>query len=138
MNWMRSFLDVLKRLTGVTARRNRALRYANDWAETVNQFLKTHNLNENINIDKFLENRGNIMFEISVLAHNGRSLIEQIGNLKNKQVALLVAEMVGYVESIRRYLFSPSAQKERLRQVLIKLRTSCESLQKNLAEIKRQ
>jgi hypothetical protein len=138
MNWIRSFLDVLKRLTGVTARRNRALRYANDWAETVNQFLKTHNLNENINIDKFLENRGNIMFEISVLAHNGRALVNKAGNLKNKQVALLVGEMVGYVESIRMYLFSPSAQKERLRQVLIKLRTSCESLQKNLAEIKRQ
>jgi hypothetical protein len=78
------------------------------------------------------------MFEISVLAHNGRALVNKAGNLKNKQVALLVAEMVGYVESIRRYLFSPSAQKEKLRQVLIKLRSSCESLQKNLAEIKRE
>jgi hypothetical protein len=132
---MKSIRIVINRLTGVTARRNRALRYANDWAESINHFLETRKLSENIDINKFLEHGGEVMFEITVLSHKGRTLVRQAGNLKDKQVAELIRAMTGYLDSTRRYLFSPAAQKEKLRQTLINLRTSCQDLQKILAEI---
>jgi hypothetical protein len=138
VNWIQSLRIIFDNLSGATARRNRALRYTRDWAEAVNQFLKTNNQYNSVDVEKFLEKIGDVKFDISVLAHNGRAVGSKANNLKNKQAALIIDEMNENVESIRRYLFSPAAQKEKLRQGLTKLRESCDALQKTLAEIKRR
>jgi hypothetical protein len=136
MNWIKRFLNVLYHLTGVTGRRKRALRYANDWVEEISNFLKAHDQYENVDIDKFLEKIGDIKFEIVVLAHNGRNLMGKAGHLRDKPTSELITEMADNVNSIRRFLFSPTVQKERIRQALVNLKTSSEKLQKSLAEIK--
>jgi hypothetical protein len=138
MNGIKSILIVVNRITGSTERRKRALRYANDWTEDIVKFYKSHNQYENIDVEKFITASGDVKFDISVLAHCGRSLIKHAGNLKNQQASSFIHEMVNNVENIRRYLHSPAAQKERIRQGLINLRVSCAELQKILVIIKQQ
>jgi hypothetical protein len=138
MNLFDSIKIIFNRLSGATARRSRALRHANDFTEAIKKFLTSYDQYENVDVNQFLEKSSEIKFDVSVLVHSGRSVARQAGSLKNKPAVLLIDEIVENMESVRRYLFSPSAQKDKLRQALIKLRTSGEELQKNIAEIKRQ
>jgi hypothetical protein len=128
---------IFNRLSGATARRNRALRHTSDFTEAIKKFLTSYDQYENVDINRFLEKSSEIKFDVSVLAHSGRSVAKLAVSLKNKPAVLLIDEIVENMESVRRYLFSPSAQKEKLRQALIKLRTSSEELQKFITEIKR-
>jgi K+-sensing histidine kinase KdpD len=132
---IRAFFNVFKRLAGVNVRYNRVLRTVKDWAETLNQFLVKYGLEENTGTDKLLANSGDVKFELTEIVYKGRPLIAKAGKLKNKKVAPMIAGIIDSVESIRRYLINPALQRERLKQGVINLRLSLETLQKNLAEI---
>jgi hypothetical protein len=135
MGWMKSILEIWNRLTGVTGRRIKALRHANDWAETVDVFIKAHGLQDDANVEKFMGKSGDIKFEITTLIYSGRVLTEQSSYLKNKQVVRIIEEIVETLESIRRYLFSPALQKDRLRKAITILPLAVAQLQKGLADI---
>ncbi len=137
MKWIDSIVTAFNRITGITARRVKAQRSANDWLETVNQFIKTHAIEQdNVDMEKILGKSGDIKFELTTLTYSGRELLTQAGNLRNILAVELISEIVDTLDRIRRYMFSPALQKERLRQALLKLHSSAGELQKFLAEIK--
>jgi hypothetical protein len=138
MKLIESIKIIFNRLSGAMARRNRALRHTNDFTEAIVKFYTSYDQYENVDVNMFLEKSSEIKFDISVLIHSGRSVAKLAGSIKNKPAILLIDEMVENLGNIRRYLFSPSAQKDKLRQALIKLRTNNEELKKYLTEIKRQ
>ena len=137
MKWIDSIITAFNRFTGINARRVKAQRNANDWLETVNQFIKAHAIErDNVDMEKILDKSGDIKFELTTLTYNGREMQGRAGNLMNNAAVELIAEMVDNLDRIRRYMFSPALQKERIRQALIKLHSSAGELYKIFTENK--
>ena len=137
MKWIDSIITAFNRFTGITARRVKAQRNASDWLETVDQFIKAYAIEQdNVDMEKILGKSGDIKFELTTLTYNGRELLGRSGNLRNNAAVEVIAEIVDNLDRIRRYMFSPALQKERLRQALVKLRSSAGELYKILAENK--
>jgi hypothetical protein len=132
---LKAFWEILKRLAGVTARHNRALRAVNDWTGTVVQFFQKYQLSEDTGTDKLLANSGDAKFELTAIVHQGRLMADMAGKIRHKQVPRMIIEIVDSVESIRRYLINPKLQKDRLSRAIVVLRSSLEELQKLLAEV---
>ena len=135
MKCSQALIKSFKQLTGITARRVRALRQVGDWADEVKKFVESYDISENVQVENILGKSGDIKFELTVLSYKGRMLSGQAGCLKNKQTEKIIIDTVDILEKIRRYLFSPALQKERMRKALIDLAESSVALQKALAEI---
>lgn len=135
VNWFRSVTRFIYDVTGITEKQKKALRSAKDWVQTISEFIEKHDINDDVDVEKILAYGGDIKFELTTLNYNGRLLTEHAEKLRNKQAARLIGEISDNLDIIRRYMFSPALQKERLRQALIILRSSSIMLQKILAEI---
>jgi hypothetical protein len=96
------------RLTGAAARHNRALMEVRDWEVKVEAGL--------------LQNPGDAKFDLTGIVHKGRGMVETARDVKDKRVEPLVAGLVENMEVMRRYLMSPSLQKENLAGAVMELR----------------
>jgi hypothetical protein len=132
---IRAIWEFIRRLLGINARHNRVLDEVKDWTKTVARFLAKYGLDESDGTDKLLEESGDVKFELTEIVYKGRPLVSRADKLRDKAVLLMVAEIIEYAESLRRYLISPALQRERLDQAAIDLRSSLETLKKTLAGI---
>ncbi len=121
--------SVFNRLTGAAARHNRALGEVDEWHAKVEKFLGTYNLLKGkAALGNLLENCGDAKFDLTGIAYSGRGMAAKARDIKDKNVAPLVAGIVNNVEDIRRYLMNPSLQMESLTKTVGELRTSFKKL----------
>jgi hypothetical protein len=133
---LKAIWEFIKRLLGFNARHNRVLDEVKDWTKTVARFLAKYGLDESDATDKLLEESGDVKFELTEIVYKGRPLVSRARKLTDKEVLLMLAEIIEHAESLRRYLISPVLQRERLDRAAIDLRSSLETLKKTLAGIK--
>lgn len=111
------------RLTGAAARHNRALMEVRDWEVKVEQFLAAYKLLKGKSTTAgLLQNPGDAKFDLTGIVHKGRGMVETARDVKDKRVEPLVAGLVENMEVMRRYLMSPSLQKENLAGAVMELR----------------
>jgi hypothetical protein len=135
MSWMKSISEGWDDLTGMSGRRIKALRHASDWAQKLAGFITDFGIQDGTNIEGILDKGGDFRFELTSLIYSGRVLTGESGSLKNKQIARLIEEIVETLESIRRYLFTPALQINRLLKAIAILPLAVAQLQKDLAGI---
>jgi len=119
----------LNTLTGKTARRNRKLRVVSEWVDTISHFLQTYGLQDEIQLEKLLDQPGNAKFDLVGITHNGRPLASEAGELKGTGIQELVAGIVERADAIRRYLIKPDLQEEHLVKTLGEFQEHYEKLQ---------
>jgi hypothetical protein len=128
--------SIYSRLTGAAARHNRALKEVRDWEAKVEKFLVAYRLLKGkAGMAGLLENPGDAKFDLTGIVHKGRGMVETAWDVKDKRIEPLVAGLVENMEVMRRYLMSPSLQKENLAGAVVELRDYFAALQGALAEI---
>jgi hypothetical protein len=128
--------SIYNRLTGAAARHNRALREVKDWEANVEKFLVAYRLLKGKSgAAGLLDNSGDAKFDLTGLVHKGRGLAATARDVKDKRVVPLVTGIVENLEVIRRYLMSPTIQKENLFMATTELRDYFAALQGTLDEI---
>ncbi len=137
MGKLRAFLDTFNSLAGISARHNRALRDAKDWAESVHQFLSAYNLDGSGISDSLNEKIGEIKLELVTVTHRGRPLIKIAKNIRDKKVSPIIKETITGLETLRVTLNNPYMYDEMLSKDILILCTSFNKLQSTLSEIER-
>ena len=121
--------SMFNRLTGAAARHNRALGEVDEWHAKVEKFLGTYGLLKGkAALGNLLENCGDAKFDLTGIAYSGRGMATKARDIKDKNIAPLVAGIVDNVENIRRYLMNPSLQMEILTKAVSELRASYKKL----------
>jgi hypothetical protein len=119
---LRVIIVILNRLTGRSARHNRALRDIRDWTATVKQFLNDYELygSQDTGI---------------LLSHKGGRLVPAAASISHAHVFPLLVKVIDEVENTRRTLMNPASRDIRLPEVVTGLCVSFEKLQEKLSEI---
>jgi len=128
--------SIFYRLTGVAGRHNRSLRDVNDWAATVEKFLRTYGQwRSNAGLDVLLESSGDAKFDLTGIDHNGRVMVVRAREIMDRSIEPLVAKTVDDVAVIRKCLISPSLKNEKLPEAVAELRADFKKLNGALKKI---
>jgi hypothetical protein len=126
---------ILNRLTGKTARHNRALRDVRDWTAGVQKFLNDYRLYGSPDMDTLLQNSSQANFDLIAMAYKGHNLTSEAASITRARITPLLVGVIDGVESMRRALLNPTSRRTRLPEVVSGLCVSFEKLQEKLSEI---
>jgi hypothetical protein len=132
---LRVIIVILNRLTGRSARHNRALRDIRDWTATVKQFLNDYELYGSQDTGILLKNISQANFDLIAMSHKGGRLVPAAASISHAHVFPLLVKVIDEVENTRRTLMNPASRDIRLPEVVTGLCVSFEKLQEKLSEI---
>jgi hypothetical protein len=132
---LRIIVDILNRLTGRSARHNRALRDIRDWAATVRKFLNDYGLYGSADTETLLKNISQANFDLINMSHKGNLLAAAADHISGTRVSPRLIRVLGEIENTRRALMNPMLRHNTLPAVVAELSKSFESLQERLSII---
>ena len=135
MSRLKSFLEAMKVLSGISTQHNKALRDVRDWAVTIRDFLRLYNLNGNYSLNSLSEKIGDVKFDLIAITYKGRPLVKAAKKIRGKEISLLVTNLDDSLENFRRVLINPSMRDTMLDEAVLGLRTSFEELQNTLTDL---
>jgi hypothetical protein len=133
--WPKAIIDFLNRLTGRSARHNRALRDIRDWTATVKEFLNSYELYGSQDTDALIKNISQANFDLIALSYKGGHLIPAAASISQANISPLLEKVIDDVDNTRRTLMNPAFRRTRLPEVVAGLCISFEKLQEELSEI---
>jgi hypothetical protein len=132
---LRIIVDILNRLTGKSARHNRALRDVREWAATVQKFLTDYGLYGSTDTATLLKNISQANFDLIAMSYKGNMLAAAADRISGARVSSHLIRVIGEIENTRRALMNPMLRRNTLPAVVAGLGKSFENLQKRLSTV---